>query len=101
MTPAEAERAPLAHYVTRAVGVDPVLEADVFAPEVADADAFLLCSDGLNGMVGHGEIEETMNALAHDPRAACEALVAAALAAGGRDNVTVVVACRDATGMRP
>ena len=96
MTPARAEGSLLASRLTRAVGIDAVLEADVFALEVADAEAFLLCSDGLNGMVGHGAIAETMRARADDPRAACEALVAAALAAGGRDNVTVVAVCREA-----
>ena len=96
MTPARAERSLLSHGITRAAGIDAALEADVFALEVADAEAFLLCSDGLSGMVGHGAIEAAMRDHLGDPRTACEALVGAALAAGGRDNVTVVVVCRDA-----
>jgi protein phosphatase len=101
MTPAEAERSPLASHLTRAVGIDAALEADVFALGTADAEAFLLCSDGLSGMVGHGAIEAAMGDHLGDPRAACEALVGAALAAGGRDNVTVVVVCRDARARPP
>ncbi|MCH7928975.1 MAG: serine/threonine-protein phosphatase, partial [Proteobacteria bacterium] len=48
MTPARAERSLLSHGITRAAGIDAALEADVFALGTADAEAFLLCSDGLS-----------------------------------------------------
>jgi serine/threonine protein phosphatase PrpC len=51
----------------------------------------LLCSDGLSEMVSDARIAEVLRA-AEPSAEACRALVAEALAAGGRDNVTVVVA---------
>jgi len=76
------------NWLTRAVGIDERIEADIFP--VAGQRAYLLCSDGLTGMVDDVEIGRLLR-LNDDPRAACEALIEAAIAAGGDDNVTVVV----------
>lgn len=54
-------------------------------------DLLLLCSDGLTGMVGDDALLRALQS-AESPQAACDALVGMALAAGGRDNVTVVAA---------
>jgi len=59
-------------------------------------DRYLLCSDGLHGEVPHGEIETVLGAMT--PQGiddACERLVALALDAGGKDNITAVIACFD------
>ncbi len=93
MTLEEAEHSLAWHRLTRAVGLDARLDVDVFAVDAAGADAFLLCSDGLTGMVGDDDIARLMRAALPDPRAVGEALIDAALAAGGHDNVTVVVVC--------
>ncbi len=93
MTLAEAEHSFAWHRLTRAVGLDAALEVDVLPVDAAGADAFLLCSDGLTGMVGDDEIARLMRGALPDPRFAGEALIDAALAAGGNDNVTVVVVC--------
>ena len=93
LSPSDAARSLLSNRLTRAVGIDECLEADVFAVEAAGAEAFLLCSDGLTGMVDDAAIEHGLRAHAGAPQAACRALVDAALANGGRDNVTVVVLC--------
>lgn len=90
----EAEHSFAWHRLTRAVGLDARLEVDVCPVDAAGADAFLLCSDGLTGMVADDEIARLMRAALPDPRLAGEALIDAALAAGGDDNVTVVVVCR-------
>jgi len=58
-----------------------------FAPDVA----LLLCSDGLSDLVTSGAILSTVEAHASDPRQAVAELVAAANAAGGKDNVSVVL----------
>ena len=58
---------------------------------LADGDRVLLCSDGLSDLVPHERIEGLLGE-APGPRAACDALIGAALAAGGRDNVTAIVA---------
>jgi protein phosphatase len=64
---------------------------DVYQLKLFDGDALLLCTDGLSNMVPPEEILQVLAAHAR-PQAACEALVEAALAAGGKDNVTVVLA---------
>lgn len=94
MTLEEARVSPRWHVLTRAVGIDAEAEVDIFATDTGDADAYLLCSDGLTGMVDDGEIDDLLRASAPDPRAACAALVDAAVVNGGRDNITVVVIYR-------
>ncbi len=78
-------------FLTRTVGVADEVAVDGFAVETAGAEAFLVCSDGLTGMVDDGEIARLLRAHAPDPEAACAALIEAALSGGGLDNVTVVV----------
>ena len=91
MTLEEAEQSSAWHQLTRAVGLHNELSVDGFPVEVAGADALLLCTDGLTGMVGDGEIARLLRANKPDPGTACEALIGAALRNGGHDNVTVVV----------
>jgi protein phosphatase len=64
--------------------------ADHFTLNIATGDRLLLCSDGLSSMVEDSEIEALIISSA-TPQAAADGLVAAALAAGGHDNVTVLV----------
>jgi protein phosphatase len=54
-------------------------------------DLYLLCSDGLNAMLGDDEIRDTLSSCEDDPEGACRALVDAANARGGEDNTTVVI----------
>ncbi len=77
--------------LTRSVGFADGDAVDGFAVDVAGARAFLVCSDGLTGMVDDGEIARLLRAHAPDPEATCAALIDAAVANGGIDNVTVVV----------
>ena len=67
------------------------IEAEIHSLELADGDRLLLCSDGLTDLVDDARIAEILTRSA-GPEAACDALIEAALGAGGRDNVTVVVA---------
>ncbi|HEY1996574.1 PP2C family protein-serine/threonine phosphatase [Paraburkholderia sp.] len=90
LTDEEALHHPAQHMITRAVGATDLLDLDENTLAVADGDMFLLCSDGLSNQVGD---EEMASALATvDCRRACEVLVDLALARGGRDNITAVVA---------
>jgi serine/threonine protein phosphatase PrpC len=87
---------PLRHVITNVVGGPAAgvkVEARSFA--VAAGDRLLLCSDGLTEMVTHEEIAATLGAEA-EPEGAARRLLAQALAAGGRDNVTVLVVRFDA-----
>jgi protein phosphatase len=90
MTASAARQHPWRNVVTRALagGEDPEIDAEDLALE--SADRLLLCSDGLSGVITHEEIAARLNE-ADDPARVCERLVEAANAAGGPDNITVLV----------
>jgi protein phosphatase len=77
--------------VTRALGVDPAVEADYDEQAVRAGDVFLLCSDGLNDVLRDPEIERVLVACGGDLGAAARDLVQQANARGGPDNITVVL----------
>ncbi|HSI98189.1 MAG TPA: Stp1/IreP family PP2C-type Ser/Thr phosphatase [Gaiellaceae bacterium] len=91
LTPEEAEHHPQRSAITRALGTEPNVEIDAFTVEAAPGDVFLLCSDGLSTMVADESVASVIEAADRDPARAAEALVAAANAEGGQDNVTVVL----------
>jgi serine/threonine-protein phosphatase Stp1 len=96
LAPEDAPRHPMSHVVSRAVGVEPRLEVDAVTDEARVGDVFLLCCDGLHGVVADGEIGEVLGALRPGP--ACDRLLALALERGAPDNVTVIaVACDQVT----
>jgi PPM family protein phosphatase len=95
LTADEAAHHPERSVLTRAVGLDPQLEVDAPPPlELEAGDEVLLCSDGLTDPLAEDRIAEILLA-EDDGQAACQALVAAANAAGGPDNVTVVLLCAE------
>jgi len=90
LSPDETRSHPQRHVVTRAVGGPEGLEPDFWLLPSVEGDRLVLCSDGLTAEVPDARITEVL--LAHpDPQAAADALVQAALDAGGHDNVSVVV----------
>jgi serine/threonine protein phosphatase Stp1 len=91
----EAENHPMAHVLSRAVGVREQLMLDRVDGDVQAGDVFLLCSDGLSRMVGAAEIERLL--VQEPPRAVASILVDLALERGAPDNVTVAVVGCDAT----
>ncbi|WP_217914467.1 Stp1/IreP family PP2C-type Ser/Thr phosphatase [Miltoncostaea marina] len=91
ITEEEAEHHPHRNVITRALGAEAEVEADVLAADVRAGDVVLLCSDGLSSYVPGPRVAELL-AGAGDLAAAARALVDAANAAGGSDNVTVVLA---------
>lgn len=93
LSAAEALAYPGASMITRALGAAEALELDEVQVQVSDGDVFLLCSDGLSNAVDEADIAA---ALAGGQCAqAADALVALALANGGRDNISVVVVRAD------
>ncbi|MFN8193265.1 MAG: protein phosphatase 2C domain-containing protein [Nocardioidaceae bacterium] len=90
ITPAEVATHPERHVVTRALGGPDDLDPDFFLLPLPDAERLLLCSDGVTGMIGDDRVGSIL-ADTEDPRDAADRLVAAAVAAGGRDNATAVV----------
>jgi serine/threonine protein phosphatase PrpC len=90
LTPEEAVFSMNRNLVTRAVGVEPEVELEIVGHEVQTGDTVLLCSDGLSDMLPDPAIAQVMRA--NDRLAtAAVALIAAANAAGGRDNISVVL----------
>ncbi|WP_239073154.1 PP2C family protein-serine/threonine phosphatase [Sediminihabitans luteus] len=90
ITRAEAATHPRRHVVTRALGSWPAPEPDLWYVPMVPGDRMVVCSDGLTGELADARIAEVLREHA-GPQEAADALVAEALAAGGRDNVTVVV----------
>lgn len=90
MTEAEAEVHPYRSVLTRVVGLDPSVQADVHTVHLHTGDRVLLCSDGLSSMIDDDAIGTILRS-ASDPASAADELVAAANAAGGADNVSVIV----------
>lgn len=89
----EAEQSPLSQVLSRAIGGEAVdLKPEIGQVMLEPGDALVLCTDGLTKHVPDVAIPLVVSA-ADDAEAACRALVGAALAGGGSDNVTVVV-CR-------
>lgn len=90
ITREEARVHPQRNYIYRTVGDKPQVDVDVFRVRLKPNDALVLCSDGLSGMMADAEIQEVVFS-SEDPQIACERLVQLANAAGGDDNITVVV----------
>jgi serine/threonine protein phosphatase PrpC len=86
----EAETHPQRSVLTRALGVDTVVDVDDDTVQVRPGDRLLLCTDGLTSMVSEEEIEEVLRTVP-DPLDAAQRLVRMANEAGGVDNTTVVV----------
>lgn len=91
ITPAQARLMGGRGLITRALGVEPGLEVDVQEQPLAAGDTFLLCTDGLFDMITDGEIAAILAASQGSVKTAALELVAAANAAGGYDNVSVIV----------
>ena len=91
LTPEEAERHPQRSAITRALGTEPTVQVDAFTVDAAPGDVFLICSDGLSTMVADEDMVSAIETAGGDPARAAEALVAAANARGGEDNVTAVL----------
>jgi protein phosphatase len=79
--------------LTRALGANLALELDEVAVQVSGGDVFMLCSDGLSNAVGEEDIRAALAGGLCDQ--AADALLAQALANGGRDNISVVVVRAD------
>lgn len=86
----EARNHPDKNIITRAVGIKPGVEADVYTVELESGDTVLLCTDGLTNMVEDEKIRMIVSA-SSDVAEATIRLVEAANAAGGKDNVSVVL----------
>ncbi len=95
ITEADARTHPQKNLITRAVGVEPDVDGDLFEARLAPGEILLLCSDGLTGMVEDDKIAQTLKD-AKTLALAGDALLTLALEGGGRDNITVALFTRGA-----
>jgi protein phosphatase len=77
--------------ITRALGMQDSVAVDLHFEDVEPGDVYVLCSDGLNGMVDDDRILDIVHNAGVDVEMAARALVAQANQNGGEDNTTVVV----------
>ncbi|HEX2161919.1 MAG TPA: Stp1/IreP family PP2C-type Ser/Thr phosphatase [Thermoleophilaceae bacterium] len=90
LTPEAAEHHPQRSIITRALGPEREVEVDTHTHAARSGDVYVLCSDGLTGMISDDELATLVRA-APSLESAAEALVRAANQSGGKDNITVVL----------
>ena len=91
ITPEEAVNHPQKNVITKALGTSPDIEADIISFSLSDDDIIFMCSDGLSNMLSEEEIVSVV--LSEENLSVCaEKLVQMANDAGGKDNITVILA---------
>jgi len=91
ITVEQAKKAAHKNLVTKALGIDPVVEPEIHEYATKPGDIYLLCSDGLCDMVEDEDIGMTLEALGSNLKLAAQQLVQMANDNGGRDNVSVIL----------
>jgi PPM family protein phosphatase len=91
LSPEEIENFPHKNVIVRALGMKDTVAVDVAKVEAQQGDIFLLCSDGLSGMVTDPQMQDILSRTTELEKA-CSQLIDMANAAGGNDNVTCVLA---------
>jgi serine/threonine protein phosphatase PrpC len=96
ITAAQAARSPMRNLITRAIGSQATVDADIQSHRPQPNDIYLLASDGLTHEVNDEEISKILATIPKPPTkasltAACEALITAANRNGGNDNITVLL----------
>jgi PPM family protein phosphatase len=92
MSREEAEKSPYRNYILRSVGVEPTIDPEINQTKVQPGDVYLLCSDGLCGVIDDTKIEQILiESGKSNPSRACLSLIDAANDAGGKDNITALL----------
>ncbi len=95
MTPDEARTSLNRNLVTRALGIDPMVEVDVLQEQFEEGDLYLLCSDGLNDVLTDEEIAAVLAQHPDNMDSAAQQLIFDVNARGGPDNVSIVLVHTD------
>ncbi len=90
LTEEQAACHPMRNYITRAVGTEQEIQADILQIPREAGDRWLICSDGLHGLVGREKLRELLSA--EDLDESADQMIREALDQGGRDNITLVIA---------
>jgi PPM family protein phosphatase len=91
ITPEQAKMSQNKNLVTRALGIDPIVEPEIHDYETQPGDIYLLCSDGLCDMVSDEDMGMVLHTLSSNLKLCAEHLVQMANDNGGRDNVSVIL----------
>jgi serine/threonine protein phosphatase PrpC len=91
ITPEQAKQSANKNLVTRALGIDPSVEAEIHEYDATPGDIYLLCSDGLCDMVSDEDIGMVLQTLGANLTLCAHQLVQMANDNGGRDNVSVIL----------
>jgi PPM family protein phosphatase len=91
ITAKEAENHPDRSMITQAIGYQETVQVEIKSSYIKSNDIFLLCSDGLSTYVARGDIENSLKKK-KPPNVLCKDLIKKANYAGGKDNITVIVA---------
>lgn len=92
ITPEEAKHFPQKNVILRALGQQKVVEVEINVCQPQPGDIFLLCSDGLSGMISDEVMQSILAKAGGNLEAATKKLIDTANANGGADNVTVILA---------
>ncbi|MBI3570035.1 MAG: Stp1/IreP family PP2C-type Ser/Thr phosphatase [Gammaproteobacteria bacterium] len=91
VTAEEARQSVGKNLVTRALGIDPDVEADISEHDVYDDDIYLLCSDGVNDVLADGDIEMMLTEHGRNLEITARHMVDTANERGGPDNISVIL----------
>ncbi|MBN1567707.1 MAG: Stp1/IreP family PP2C-type Ser/Thr phosphatase [Acidobacteria bacterium] len=91
LTKDDISRHPQKNLITRSIGTQPQVEADLQKGPALEGDIFLLCSDGLTDVLSDRDIYHVLSNTGKSPQELSEMFVKAANSGGGPDNVTTVV----------
>ena len=91
LNPEEAENHPMRNIITKAVGAKEDIETALHEEQFLENDLYLLCSDGLHGMISDEEILNNVIGSGGEPEESVHGLIQAANDNGGKDNVTVLI----------
>jgi protein phosphatase len=90
LTPEQARYHPYSNVITRCVGANAAVEADILTGEIQNGDLYLVASDGLTGMVEDPQLKKILESQ-QTPGAMVAAMITEANRRGGLDNITAVV----------
>jgi PPM family protein phosphatase len=93
LTKDDISRHPQKNLITRSIGTQPQVEADLQKGEMLEGDIFLLCSDGLTDVLSDQDIQQMLSYKDRHPQALSDLLINSANAGGGPDNITAIVVC--------
>lgn len=91
VTAEEARQTVGKNLVTRALGIDPDVEADISEHDVYNDDVYLLCSDGVNDVLADGDIEMMLTEHGRNLETTAQHMVDTANERGGPDNISVIL----------